>query len=742
MTRSTRRLPILALCTLSATAGAAQIIGPPEHPFLIVRANQYEELQQRARAEPWSDMKQIAAETVATTVYDFDADVLDRSETMKSMVSAGALMYILEPSQRSFYKDRVRDALMLWDDLTGDPAAQDPDHDYVVGAGTAFFNSVLALDIIHNDLSTLELETIEAKLQVMADWVHTEGSFAWRTNAYGCSTVWALYTGDEALLDFASQGYDDELRSYISSGGVYHSGFQYAKSRTASDRDAKVYTMDVLEFTGHRSYYGDPLFSDLYEWLYGGSITPMRTDLTFGDTTSRFKTDTGPRTYNLHKFSDRAARLAAWALDGAKKYEGELLYYVLMDQPLPEAEEPTSQIWPEAYAAFWQKEVETTSLMAGLWSNSESSGSHSHPDTNGLHIAAFGESVLKNAGYAGWEKGVDEDGDGIEEFDWEWLHDTSRANSNGAIDRDNHASKIGGGIVEGFNAPLLDYASAYSGGAIADGEHWRNLVFVHPQDDSEGYFVVFDEFVTDGGEDVSIYYHPDSADYLAEAPPLQYRWRIQRRRTEDTYLTIFFGTPPSEAYILDGGMGLGRLSYVGKYVEATYPSGPSSRRNIVSVLFPHDDDHERGEFVSVSGDSYTGAQIDLGDSVIDTALESDGTSTAQFGNSSFVGKAALFREIGGDLTFLFVRQGTEFDDGSDPRRGFTARHPVSLGLRDQRGYVVAGETELALFYPDISGVLLDGQPVEVINAGEDWMRFEVPAPTTPGTGREIEVLVD
>ena len=66
----------------------------------------------------------------------------------------------------------------------------------------------------------------------------------------------------------------------------------------------------------------------------------------------------------------------------------------------------------------------------------------------------------------------------------------------------------GGGIVYGFTAYGLDFATGNDGPALSLETHNRNLVLVHSNDGVGGYFVVFDEVTASSGDKVKSYLHP------------------------------------------------------------------------------------------------------------------------------------------------------------------------------------------------------------------------------------------
>ncbi|MCK4626849.1 MAG: fibronectin type III domain-containing protein, partial [Phycisphaerae bacterium] len=477
-----------------------------KHPFLIVKKADYVALRARAAKSPWKQMKADAISYMKSHNYTSTKDVFvgKKYSSMAGIARAGALAYILDPDNKTYYRKKITDALSHWDKLFAE-ARDWTGHNgqYYLNADwqAAFFNSVLALDVIYDDLPESKRADIEAKLDKVADWYHRKSLSSYHSANYG---LWALYRNDRRRIDSAKTKWRSNYTGWFSSDGVFFDGPGYAIC-SANSRHGKMHFHHILEFTGEdKTWYSDPRIDGFYEWLYGAGFSPFRRMIGFGDTGPNRAYD--PFDPGVHKFSMQAFRNLAWCANG-RTPSGGLFHYALMDKPLPKPKKPLSRIWPDGCAAFWENNPSDRSLMGVLWNckNTRHGGDgHSHKEVNALHLCAYGEHVLRNSGYVGW-------GNGALGFSWNYVHHTAVSANTVLIDGKDHVAKKGSGIIAGFTAPRFDYADGYSKNALPNGKHRRNFCFVHPQDGRGGYWVLFDEVDADKpSSKVNVALHPNS----------------------------------------------------------------------------------------------------------------------------------------------------------------------------------------------------------------------------------------
>ena len=297
---------------------------------------------------------------------------------MRDIMNHCALAYLVDPGNRAYYIQKIVSTMEFWSDLFALMDVPDAAWTEKVPPGTAFFMSVLALDIVYADLTPEQRSNVEAKLRPIATWYST--GWHWPHNTWGTRVIWALYTKDRAAIDRAKQGYRNELfgpggphnRGYVSPSGAYTAGSGYAWSKLGGAHDrgaAKTGTMDVLTFTGEDEYYDDPRIERLYAWLFRFALTPFRNHSVFGDSYVR-RSDQPWVTFRLltlGRFSDELAAQAAWAIDGSPPPRAlSLLAYVVADTPLPAPKKPKSAIFEDGGAAFWQDDPSDESIMGAL----------------------------------------------------------------------------------------------------------------------------------------------------------------------------------------------------------------------------------------------------------------------------------------------------------------------------------------------------------------------------------------
>ena len=98
-------LPIVILLALVLTPAILQAA----HPFLIVTEANYPELQARASGSPWSDIKANALNDASNLVYDpglYPYKI--KTSRLRDVVSSCSLAYILDPTNRTQYKNKIR----------------------------------------------------------------------------------------------------------------------------------------------------------------------------------------------------------------------------------------------------------------------------------------------------------------------------------------------------------------------------------------------------------------------------------------------------------------------------------------------------------------------------------------------------------------------------------------------------------------------------------------------------------
>ena len=168
---------LLAATWLYCMASAVDVFaasGDVAHPFLVVKPAKIAALRTRASQLPYSAMKTAARNSAAKSLPNeatTDANIRSRALLMNEIMSSAALSYLLESdaTTRRTYRDKIISQMVYWDAartgslsahyLLPDPPMQS--WDYMTPTSAAFFQAVLALDIIYNDITAAQRQQFE-----------------------------------------------------------------------------------------------------------------------------------------------------------------------------------------------------------------------------------------------------------------------------------------------------------------------------------------------------------------------------------------------------------------------------------------------------------------------------------------------------------------------------------------------------------------------------------------------------
>ncbi len=820
------------------------------HPFLLVRPNQYSDLRSRSSQEPWSGMKTRAINECTqrsfpppcngnlNTSSDEYPELNSEAFCMRAIMGACSLAYILDPDNKDTYLNKVINTLPNWEHIIvvqsgADDGTRNTSNEYYTDATAAYFNTLLAVDIMHEDLtnrpgpqdSQYQNQLVYAEFLMEQEFNHFYGitkpvynfqTKDGRTLSYHMPSrhppaqeaaliLWKIYKGEFSPNDSDSnallfggmlsnnfpdpdgdgdniEGFLPELSARVNSSGVYTEGSSYAYAGWGLDRDERSHLVDVLEFTGKDTefgldFYTNPRFQAFYEWLYGYASTPFGVMTSFGDTYAfRQLIDSGhggnswansSHIGQAGKFSPLAGSYAALKTRNQPQ-QGRLLNYMLYT-PLPPNQYPKSRIFQNGGGFFLSQPVEDKSLYAALWNVQEpTEGSvvfHTRKDVNALYIAAYGTPLLLNGGFCGTSSpigpdscaGVDENGV-QHRFSGLYLGDRAISNNVGLVNysvgsnylepaNDNNPSKFGSGVLEGFTAEKFDYVSASTTdrstgtekSSLSQGEHQRSLIFIHPDNGANGYFISFDEFSDIPQGTVHLAWHPNAESRQVITQNTEFKTTAARKFFADneTGLTFFFGTEPSNIQFYRGIIATAGSvgAYVPEYFLNTYPI--SGAKNIVTVLFPHDSSHIKAVMQRISESNISGARVDHGNNLIDLVLESNAESAVTYENSIFQAKAAIIRKQGTNINSFFIRKGRSFRNNQSDTYGFTSQSDISIYLNNNIGMIVSPNTNVTFRYPGIEAVKINDQIVTPISSQQGSITVSVPAGT-----HSIELTTD
>ena len=705
-----------------------QCLSGQAHPHIIINKSEYDSLRQRSAQWPWSVMKTKAIQTFQGINFEPELNYYEKCSAAFDLAGAAALCYILNVSGRAQYLGKVQDdvAKLLHVIRIGKESTDYPEaHGFSVGPAHAAFMAYITLDIMYDEMDPVVRSAMESDCDYIASNHHS----SWLASKYSIEAMMELYHhGISKTFIEKKNLYRDYLSGNISDDGVYTTGPGYSVSRLFSDgRSQKKIFMDVAEYQGFNEFYSHPKFRNLHEWIYGYAFTPFNRTYTFADSPPIKSLDAWSiATLRVSRFSDTAQGYAAWHMGSLSDTGiiGNILHYILCDHiPLP-SQKPVSRIFPNGGAWLLDSSYHRESLAGVLWNINTKNESHSHRDANSINIVGFGDHILRNSGYDGWHLPDDST--------WNWIHSTAASSNTVSLDHYNHADFRGGGIAEGITGYRLEYASGNSGPSLNNGSHNRNLLFVKPEDNVPGYFILFDEISLRGNvNQAHLYLHPN-----AETLPIilnnnqVYDWTIKRCYIDNEIkVKIYLGTEPLQTEIKEGYL----ASYlpcdriVGKYMKCTYEPGSSGNQTINTLIYPYLAGNNTPSFRRISGPGYSGTQLIFNDQLSDYTFTSEESGEAIFQELKFSAKSVYIRKVNNDILNYFTRKGTKVLFEGSNSYGFESENPVSLVCTGKTGLIISEGTTISIFYPGIQHIMLDNNMAEVIEKGSDWLKIYVPA---------------
>ena len=668
------------------------------HPFLIVTKDQFSELRSKSDQEPWKSMKSDAIERSrkgsASKPYD-----------LQYYVGAAALAYILDEDNAQVHANRVRDAII--NQYSKLDFEEGNSWGGVVPPMGSAFVAILALDIVYDALSIDDIMACEEVISGQIFKISRKGS--WVTVRLGTHGTWDIYKGDRSTPD---DDYYDKTMFQITEDGVSPVTNHYAWERVGggNSRVSKSGYMDVLEFTGiDKRYYNNERLQKFQRWLFGSSVNCAKEMAIFGDMlpTQGISNDMLHR--RVVNFDMEAAGYAAWFHDGRPAY-GNIISYIIPNQELPTPVVPQSKLYTNGGAFFRENADDPKGLHAVLYNIMSQDEWHTHQEVNGLALSGYGNRLLVNGGRLG---------------------EPTRAaslNNTLTINGDDHVRRVGGGLAEGFTADLLDYACGFSGDAMSNASHYRNLILVHGESNINPYFVIFDEVDASTGDLIKNYLHPANESSISTVlDKAEYEARIDHEYTvPGTRISVFYGTPPDEV----------NIEKVPSAVPDRYPGYPDHNRlesvystdaegdlNLVTLLIPYDGSHSKPSISRIEAADYSGCSIDHGSGIQDILLESGGGQELMHDPTVFNGIMLAARNEDSANQFYFVKQGTKFEHGIT---GFESDGPISIYSRGNYGVILSQGVTVTLKNQGIENVVFT-PTVTVVDSGTNFIQVQLPS---------------
>ena len=716
---------VICIVVLASASLFSQV---PHRPFMLVSPSDYDSLRTRATRWPWSVMKARAIDSAEKSSRVGLPGLHRKTVLTHDLGSACALAFVLDPDHNRSYLERVEHdvrglihEIRVAKETSSEPAG----HEANVGPSHAAFMIYLLMDIMYHDLDSSARKAMEND----CDFIASHHQNSWLESKYAIEGMMELYHHG-ATDEFRKRmdTYKNYLLSVTSPDGIYSTGPGYAYSRLyMKDRAQKKMFMDVCEYQGFDEFYKDPRFQHLYEWLFGYSVTPFNRTYTFGDSPpTKTLNEFSAAVLRAGRFSPLAAGYAAWYLGKLTdaSLDGGLLQYLMLDGPQVQARPPVSRVFPNGGAWLLQREYGTESLAGVLWNVATTNESHGHLDVNSMNIVGFGEQILRNSGYDDWKE--------PDSAGWEWIHHDARSSNTLTIEGLNHAQGKGGGISEGVVGSNVEYACGESGQALANGSHSRSLVFIQPRGGLPGYFIVFDEAQSRGGQaDVNMYFHPNSqvAPQIVEQDR-DYLFRIKSCFTSNAILVrLVFPNTVKSISVRDGYFGSNEECnrFPGKYLDVRSVTDTSGESRWATLIlpslttrpFPHVErlSTEGGEWMTLPLDSHVSDHVAVPDG--DAAVVCNGIET----HAAF----AYWREVDHSADTYFVKKGTKWIHRTSEMCGFESACEVSVIMSGGVGEIVSPGSSVTFYQAGLRQILLDGSPVTPLKQGKGSLSMIVPA---------------
>ncbi|MEE1223661.1 MAG: hypothetical protein UH081_00190 [Clostridia bacterium] len=707
----------------------AQYLKSSPHPFMLVTKDDFMSLEKKAAQSPWKEIKANAVNEMRA-VIDEETVAEDNAYAAKcskisNVVSAAALTYIINPELREESKAVILDMINFWNcDRSGNI------YDYLypekgdyfsrcVPPATTFTYCLLALDIIHDDISEEQLLSAEALLEKAAKrYISTDEGHM--VAVLGVRGIWGIYADDEQLVSDAWNEWLTWYNGYMSADGVGSMGTEYATVRFISnERMAKEILPIVMEHTGRiDGFFDTDKYADFAEWAIGYTYAPVRRSWAIGDTSANRKVNSNTQmAFRVSEFSDNAAHMRSFVFNNCTN--GNLINYLTVENTEPKA--PESRIFKDGGAWFYE-DLNNTASLGGFLLNSTASDGHAHKEINSVNIAAYGEILTVNAGYNKWNTGV-------AGYTWNYINNRAVSANTVLVDYEydnitdppsvnDHIMKSGAGITNSLIADKLAYAVGNSGKSLPNAVHERSFMMIEPEGNVPGYFILGDK--VSAGSEMTVVHRPFSDNGTEVSANKEYTWTINRSSGHDVGLSVYLASKPVSAVFTEG---------IAATWENSIPLNPliakySTDKRALTVLYPYDSMHSKAVMTRIVG-AAEGVVISSGDTV-DYLIQNGNFAKS---GAEYTGEFILVRKTGGVLSWFFTENVTAFS--CDGMQYFTADNGVSVFMDNKNVNIMnvsaQYDTVITVNSSNISSVYINGKEQPIWNNDGEKASFMVPS---------------
>lgn len=677
-----------------------QVLNSSKHPFLIVTKEMYPELRKKADKEPWKSMKKDAImrsnKTLTTSVS---------ASSLQEYIGAAALAYILDEPNSRKHAHRVSNTII--NQYSKLKVTNKNGWTGIVPPMGALFVATLCLDIVYDELTESEIIQCEKIIGSQIAKASIEGS--WGDARRGTHGTWDIYKGKRTTPD---DDYFKGIMKQITPDGVSPVTNTYAWARIGGSINevSKSAYMDVLEFTGiDKRYYNNERLIKFQRWLYGSSVDCAKNHVIFGDMLpTAAKRKPAAINWRVINFDYKAAQYAAWLFEGETP-PGHILSYILPKSSLPSPKVPSSQLYENGGAFLRDKEDNPNGLQLTLYNIKSQDEWHTHNEVNGLSLSALGNRLLVNGGRLGAPVRA------------AYLNNTLTING------ENHSSRLGGGIIEGFSSDELAFAVGSSGPALSSASHLRNTILVHTAKNTPGYFIIFDEVDAKKGQKVKNYLHPANETTIAVVEPLtEYIAEIDHYPTaKNVSASFYYLTPPNSL----------NIKKVPSTVPDSYPNYPDHNRleavyniasngskNITTLIYPFSTKKNisKANIERIEGENMNACTVSHGNT-IDYIFETMPGEEIKSSGISFKANFCLVRKTGNKTPLYFVKNGTSITLN---KLGFQSDKAITIYANGTEGKIITSGAIVRLMGPDMGGVNFTPS-AEKISSGADFIEVKL-----------------
>ena len=698
-----------------------------KHPFLLVDSLKMAEMVNNSSKEPWNtiiEKSQIIYEN-SDTIDITAMSISDCGNNMRDFMDAATLLYIVDTLHRDEISERIIKYLFDWEIVKSHEKWMNPDKpDWIreIPIGSGFFMSVIAYDIIYNTLTSEQVDSLDDILgPIASDFYNTK--HYWPLNSYGTAGIWDVFK-DTYFKDEVVNKYKQKYLSYLTEDGVFLNSVNYAFARMSSREISKSNFIDVLVHTGEvADFFENEEVIGFNNWIYESSLLPNRQHCAFGDSRGS-RIYGGTNIFRAWKFGENIKKIANWRIKNHNyHYIGGLLNYIFIVDNDKEEKMPESKVYPSGGAFLFAGNVSNNSLYGALWNPKEVNfvHGHAHYDINSLHLGVYGETILRNVGYNGY-------GTGFEDFTWNDIHDQAWTNNVITTNGKNHIAKSGGGIVESLLSESLDYSEGFSGGSIFGHKHYRSLINLYNENNSDGYFLLFDKITTKylPITKINLHLHPNGQVATEISENLEYDWNIDKYNLTDNEVkvSIFLGSEPDSVSIKKSPICMVSNNMVCDYLNAHYTTDGEKYKSLLTLVLPHDKSHQKISAERIIENDYLKI-IANNDLVEDIFISPNSDSIITFDeNKYFQGDLLIIRN---KQKVVFVKNSSTLLGNTYTNFGFESDSPITLMNAGNKGKIVTSGTRIKFYNPNIQTMQLDSINIEIINSGNGFIEVELPA---------------